>query len=729
MVCVLLALAVGIVFGRTLRYEFINYDDDIYVYENPAVTRGLDIDQIVGMFAHGNGPDEWYPVAGISHLLDWEFYGSNAGGHHLTNVLLHAATAILLFLVLRQTTGAVWRSAFVAAIFAIHPLRVESVAWVSERKDVLSGLFFMLTLWMWVRHVRGQSPTAGQGGSDRSMISVLNPRRWSRDYYLALMFFALGLMSKSMLVTLPFVLLILDYWPLNRWSSTTFPPPPSRFKIRFGLVLEKIPFLILSCVGCVTTILAQTDVVQKVQGLTISWRIGNALMTYVDYLAHMIYPAHLALLYPHPDGQLLAGRIGLSALVLLIISAGVWIGRRKHPYLLAGWLWYLVMLLPVIDIMQAGDQARADRYTYLPQIGLYILIAWLAVELCGSWRYRRVVLGLSGGAIVIILLVDAYIQTASWKDSVTVWRHTLAYTPGIPIAHCDLGIALAAQGKTVEAIQQFDQALQLKPDDTKSLNNSGITLVAQGKTDAAIQQFDLALQFNPDDAVAINNLGVALFARGKLNEAVQHYKRALQLDPGYADACYNLGNALTAEGKLDDAVQSYEQALQLNPDLAAAECNLGLALARQGQLDDAVQHYEQALQLKPDYADALDGLGSALSAQGKPDEATRYYEQALKLNPNSVDALNNLGVSLARKGKLDDAVQDFERALQFSPNDASTHNNLGIALASQGKQDEAVQQFQLALNLASAQNNNALVDAILARLKKYEPASFQPQTQ
>lgn len=729
MVCLLLALAVGIVFGRTLRYEFINYDDDLYVYENPAVIRGLDLDEILGLFTHGNGPDEWYPVTGLSHMLDWQFYGANAGGHHLTNVLLHAATAILLFLLLQKMTGALWRSAFVAAVFAIHPLRVESVAWVSERKDVLSGLFFVLTLWMWVRYVREEPSATDRESNARSIISILNPFRWPRDYYWALAFFALGLMSKSTLVTLPFILLLLDYWPLNRLSAPASSAPPSRIQIWLGLILEKLPFLILSGAACAVTLLVQKDVVNTVQGLSIPWRMGNALAAYVDYLARMIYSANLALLYSSPEKNLSLARIGLSALVLLIISAAAIVGRRKCPYVLAGWLWYLVMLLPVIDIMQVGDQTRADRYTYLPQIGLYLALSWLAWDLCGSWRPRRPVLGLAAATVVIVLLTDAWIQTAWWKDSISVWKHTLACTPESPIAHCNLGIALAAQGKLAQAGQQFNEALLLKPDDTRSLNNLGTTLSSQGKTDAAIQQFNRALQFNPDDPVAINNLGVALFARGKFNDAIQHYQHALQLKPAYANASYNLGNAYAALGKLEDAAQYYQQALQLNPNLAEAHCNLGLALARQGQLDAAVQQYEQALQLKPDYADALDDLGSALSAQGKADDAVPYYEQALKLNPQNVDVLNNLGVSLARKGKLDEAVQHFQQALQFNPNDASTHNNLGIALASQGKLDEAIQHFHQALNLASAQNNTALVQSILTRLKQYESNSAPSPTQ
>jgi protein O-mannosyl-transferase len=726
-VCLFLALAVWAVFGQTLRYEFVNYDDDIYIYENPTITGGLNLHKIGWVFTHDNGLDEWFPLTDISHMLDWQIYGPDAGGHHLTNVLLHAATAILLFLVLRKMTGTLWRSAFVAAVFAIHPLRVESVAWVTERKDVLSGLFFMLTLWMWARYAQKRSRVEGRESNAGSASWALDPRRWTLDYYLALVFFILGLLSKTMLVTLPFVLLLLDYWPLNRLSSSVPRIPRPRLPAWPGLVLEKVPFLLVSAVACVPTVLVQKNVGSVVQGLTFPWRVGNALMAYVDYLGHMIYPVGLALIYPHPGKHLSVWRVGLSVLVLFIISVGILAGRRKHPYLLVGWLWYLGMLVPVIDFMQAGEQARADRYTYLPQIGLYILVAWGAVECCDSWRYRRAILGSAAGVILAGLLAGSYVQTAYWQNSVSIWTHTLAYTSQSPVAHCNLGIALAAKGKLEEAVQHFNQALQLNPDDAKALNNLGKVLTTQGKFNEAMQHFERVLQLNPNDAKALNNSGVTLAFQGKPNEAMQYYERALQLKPDYAEAHYNWGNALTAQGKLDEAVQHYQRALQINPDFPEVHCNLGLVLTRQGKLDEAVQHYQRALQLKPDYAVARNNLGSVLAAQEKLDGAAQYYEQALQLNPNNADALNNLGVVLARQGKLDEAIQHFDRALQLNPDDASTHNNLGITLASQGKLDDAIKQFQQALNLARARNNTALAESILTRLQHYQSALPQSQ--
>ena len=694
-ICLFLALAVWAVFGQTIRYDFINYDDDIYVYENPVVTGGLTAAKIGWVFVHDNGLDEWLPFTDISHMLDWQLYGANAGRHHLTNVVLHAATAILLFLALRAMTGATWRSAFVGAVFAVHPLRVESVAWVAERKDVLSGLFFMLTLWAWYRHTQKRSNIMEGIQYWEDSLSVLNPRHWTLGYWLALGFFAMGLMSKNMLVTVPFVFLLLDYWPFGRVSAgpATGPASPNHQSlIWFALVLEKVPFFFLSGLSSFITFIAQKVDVESVRGLSIPWRVGNALMAYVDYLGHMIYPDGLALLYPHPRMDLSFWRIAGSVLILLVISALVVLGRRKYPYLPVGWLWYLGMLVPVIDIMQAGDQTRADRYTYLPEIGLAILVAWGAVELCGSWRYRRIVLGATAGVTLAGLMVTAHAQTGYWTNSVAIWTRTLSCTPQSSVAHCNLGIALANQGLLNDAVIQFEQALQINPDDSKSLDNLGKILAGEGKLAEAGQRFERALRLNPDDVKTLNNLGAVLVSEGKPADAVPYFNKALQLKPDHAEAYFNLGNALAAQGNLGDAVQAYQQALELKPDYAAARTNLERVQTAQAQLP-----------------------GAALNSGA-----------ALQSNSNDPNVLNYQGVMLARQGRVDEAIEQFERALQNNPNDAATHNNLGIALASQGKSGEAYQQFTQALDLARAQNNTALADSIMERLKAYEPAVLRP---
>ena len=715
-ICVLLALAVWIIYGQTVRYDFINYDDDTIVYENPAVTRGLDLHEIGRVFTEDSGRDSWFPLTDLSHMLDWQLYGPNAGGHHLTNILLHAATAILLFLGLQTITGAAWRSAFVAAAFAVHPLRVESVAWVAERKDVLSGFFFMLALLVWGRYPEQRKVVPAQSDSQRgahptgpSIARVMDPRLWTPGYCWALVFFIAGLLSKSMIVTLPVVLLILDFWPLGRFKTWSL----------IELILEKWPFFIISAAGCAVTVLTQPHVVLAVHHFTLPWRLGNALMAYVDYLEHMIYPAGLGLLYPHPPADLPFAKVSLSVLVLLALSAGAVTGRRKCPYLMAGWLWYLAVFLPVIDIMQTGDQARADRYTYLPQIGLYIAVAWGMADLLRSVPLRRVIVGCVAAVVLVALGAAAHVQTTYWKGSISIWTRTLSRWPQSYIAHCNLGIALADRGDVTGAVHNFNEALKINPDDAKSINNLGKVLTSQGKLDAAIQNFHQALQLEPDDVKVLNNLSVALADEGKVNDAVRDLEQALQLKPEYAEAYYNLGNIYASRADYDDAAQNYHTALDINPDFAEARCNLGLMLAKQGKLDDAINEYEEAIRLKPNYLDALNDLGGAHAARGDTNEAVECYEQVVQLKPDDPNTLNNLGVALARQGKLDDAIQYFNRAAQLNPNDASSQNNLGITLANEGKMDEAIQHLREALYLARAQNLTALEASIRARLERY----------
>jgi protein O-mannosyl-transferase len=621
-VCFFLATIVWAVFGQTVHYEFVNYDDPGYVYQNPAITQGLNWHGIVWTFTHVN-VGTWFPLTDISHQLDWQLYGLNAGGHHLTNVLLHAATVILLFLVLRKMTGLLWPSAFVAAVFAIHPLRVESVAWVAERKDVLSGFFFMLTLWAWARYVKKRSQVENGKLNAISAGAAL-------DYCLVLAFFALGLMSKSMLVTLPFVLLLLDYWPLNRLSSVTIASRPL-FRAWLGLILEKIPFLLLSAATCVVTVLTQKNAIVIAQSLTFPWRVGNALLAYTDYLGHMIYPVGLAVAYTQSETNPSIGRIILSALILISISLAVVVCRRKHPYLVVGWLWYLGMLLPVIDIMQVAQNARADRYTYLPQIGLYILMTWGAVEFCSSWRYRRAMLGFFATAILAGLLADAYIQTTYWKNSITLWTRSLACTAENSFAYNTIGSALVAQKKWDEAIQNFERALQIKPDYAEAEVNLGVALVNLDKRDEAIPHFLRALQINPYSADAHYNLGDALATQGKQQEAVQHFERALQFKPDFPAAHYDLGLALAMQGKWPEAIQHFDQALRFKLDDTDARYILAVALATEKKWGEAIELYKQVLQAKPDFAEAQNNLAIALAAQGKSAEADQHFQQALKL--------------------------------------------------------------------------------------------------
>jgi protein O-mannosyl-transferase len=579
-VYVLLAVAVLLVFGRTLRYEFVNYDDGPYVYENVHVTQGLTLDGIGWSFIHSVNSN-WHPLTMMSHMLDCQFYGLNAGGHHFTNVLLHGATAILLFLVLRRmlglrsnksigaTTpqvglrpdtfvgatsaqaGTLWPSAFVAALFALHPLHVESVAWISERNDVLSGLLFMLTLLMYVRYVEKSKV---QGPKSKAC------------YGLTLLFFALGLMSKPTVVTLPFVLLLLDYWPLNRFELS--------LKGFLRLVFEKLPFFALSAAACAATLLAQKKAIFP---LPISLRISNAVVSYVTYLGQMFYPVRLTVLYPYPEKGLLPPWKIILALVLLAgISAGVLRLRRTRPYLLVGWMWYLGMLVPMIGLIQSGLRAHADRYTYLPFIGVFIMLAWGAGEAFQRWRLPAPPIW--GIAMLILAACSARTmdQLSLWQNSGTLFRHNIAVTKNNALAYYNLGEYCFTQGRTDETIDNYRKAIQIQP--------------------------------GYDDA--LNNLGVALAQKGELDEAVARIRESIHYRPDRADAYYNLGNVFVMQHRLDDAADAYTEALRLKPNYPGAHNNLANVLLTQGHQDAAIRHYQEALRWNPNHEGAKRQLRS-----------------------------------------------------------------------------------------------------------------------
>src|SRR5437763_4349112 len=427
-----------LVFGQTLRHDFVNFDDHVYVYDNPLIAKGLTINGIVGAFTRAHARN-WHPLTTISHMLDCQLYGLNAGGHHFTNLALHTIAVLLLFRVLRVMTEALWPSAFVAALFAIHPLHVESVAWVSERKDVLSAVFFMLTLAAYVRYVRAPSPGR---------------------YFIVAVIFTLGLMSKPMLVTVPFVLLLLDYWPLRRFNRVPL------LKSRGGVVgwlkrrsnylfLEKTPLLILFGLSCLATIRAQDSATGLMDQLPFTWRLNNALLSYIEYVRQTFWPARLAVFYPHPNNALSIWQVTLATTLLLAISAMAILLRKKRPYLLTGWFWYLGMLVPVIGIVQIGEQGHADRYTYLPHIGVFLLIVWTAADLATAWHLRREYLWLGATTTIVVLSYGAAVQTSLWKNGESLWDHTLSVTSNHAFAHNHIGFHFLRCGSQRRAHTTF----------------------------------------------------------------------------------------------------------------------------------------------------------------------------------------------------------------------------------------------------------------------------------
>lgn len=506
----LVALVV-LVYAPVRHYGFVDLDDPQYVSENPFVANGLTWGGVKWAFTSIHA-SYWLPLIWMSHMLDVQLYGLNAGGHHVTNVLLHAVNTILLFALLNRMTGAVGRSAFVAALFAVHPLHVESVVWVTERKDVLSTLFLLLTTWAYVAWTR--RPTRGR-------------------YLVALLFFALGLMSKAMLVTLPFMLLLLDIWPLGRFRITGWRISPEQRATAIRLAREKVPFFILGILAAVVTYLTQqtTGAVADTAQIPVAGRVGNAMVSYAMYLVQMLWPAKLALFYPHPrhlsPGFVAASVIGLTTLTVLVIRS-----VRLYPYLAVGWLWYVGSLVPVIGFIQAGDQARADRFTYVPLIGVFIMIAWGAYDLVR----RPSPLAAVGMLAVAAAAVAARVQVGYWRDNTALWEHALRVADESYVAHTNLGLAVYARGKTDSAITEFQAALRLRPDFAEAYNDLGVALANRGDVDGAIQAFLNALRAKPSQAPSHYNAAVLLAAKGDTTAALSHLELALQLDPNYMDA-------------------------------------------------------------------------------------------------------------------------------------------------------------------------------------------------
>jgi Flp pilus assembly protein TadD len=608
LVCLFLIVITIAVYWQTRNHEFVSYDDDAYVIENPQVRAGLTRQTIIWSFTTTHVAN-WHPLTWLSHMMDCQLYDLNPSGHHLTNVLFHLANTVLLFLLLNRSTGSSWRSGFVAALFAVHPLHVESVAWVAERKDVLCTLFWLLTMWTYIYYVE-------------------KPRL--HRYLLTLLTLGLGLMAKPMLVTLPFVLLLLDYWPLGRFQAgpagsndqAQVQLPLSSVKTRMPssrLIWEKAPFFVVSLASCVVTFLVQQKggAVETVADFPLTIRIGNALVSYVSYMGKMIWPQNLAVFYPHPGTSLPRWQPVAAGLLLIFITIGVIRAGRKRAYLTVGWLWYLGTLVPVIGLVQVGAQALADRYTYVPLIGLFIMISWFIPDLLSAWRHRGILLGGAAVTLVSALMVCTWMQLHHWKNDLTLFEHALKVTANNYLAHDSLGNALAEQGKLDQAITHYNAALRINPNSLNTHNNLGVAFLEGGDIDKAITHYYAALRLKSDSAETHNNLGVALFSLGQLDKAIGHYLTAIKLDPHFSKAYNNLGNVLFQKGKLDEAIIQYHKALEIKTNYPEAHNNLGAALAQQGKLNEAIIQFEKALWLKPDYAQARKNLELALQQAGK----------------------------------------------------------------------------------------------------------------
>ncbi|HVL67749.1 MAG TPA: tetratricopeptide repeat protein [Vicinamibacterales bacterium] len=610
------------VYLQVRHHPFINFDDPQYVAENRQVTRGLTADGIRWAFTTPHAGN-WHPLTWISHMIDVELFGLDAGSHHLVNLAFHVLNTLLLFAVLVRMTAATWASGFVAAMFAVHPTHVESVAWIAERKDVLSGLFWMLTLWAYARYAA--SPSSGR-------------------YLLVAAALAAGLMAKPMLVTLPFVLLLLDVWPLGRFTAAG----------ARRVVLEKLPLVALAIASSVVTFVVQREAgaVKGIDALSVPRRAAAAVLGYVEYVGKTVWPSDLALLYPHPR-EVSPIAVVVVALLLAGITFAVVRAWRSRPYLAVGWFWFLGTLVPVIGLVQVGSQRIADRYTYLPSIGLFILVAWGGAELARRRLLPRAVVATAALLAVTVNAVVAERQTGRWASSIGLWQHTLAVTTDNARAHNHLGHALAAAGRRDEAIRQYEAALRMHPDYPEALNNLGAALAQRGDEERAIVAFRRALQLVPHLPHARSNLGLALARTGRPAEALEHFTVVVTRDPDNAEGRRHRGALLATLGRWDEAIAEYRAALRLEPADPLTHNALGAALGAAGREDDALRHYAEAVRLDPRFWEARGNLARSLIRSGRGEEGARE--------------LYDLSAALAAEGRFAEAADHLEALLTYDP--------------------------------------------------------------
>ncbi len=717
LVSLFLFLLVILCYLPATRCGFVTFDDDTYVYNNLHVQNGPNLSSLSwALTTRLNG--SWHPLTWISTILDYSAYGSKPWGHHLTNVLIHGLTTVLVFLLFRQISRSSACGFFVAALFGLHPLHVESVAWVSERKDVLCAFFWILSLLMYVRYA------ATRASSDRLPVQTY--------YLLCLFFFVCGLMSKPMIVTLPFLLLLMDWWPLRRFrgpvDQSKADAPASETPVT-RLLLEKLPFFILALTGCLVTMSGQraAGAMMAEADDPLKIRLINAIISYGTYLRQFVWPSGLAVYYPYPKAvhfwNLLAAALALAAITLFVLS----IARRK-PAMVFGWLWFGITLLPVIGLIQVGGQAHADRYMYVPLIGLSVMAVWLVGDFLARWK-NGLRFGHVGGGIVIVLCAILTIkQIAFWLDSESLYRRALAVTRDNAVAENNLGDILLAKAQFEESLRHCQEAARLAPAFPAPFFNMGDALAGLGRLDQAIKQYEEALGRFPADAGIYERYGRILSLKGRLQDSIVQFEKSLALDPNQSQSHCNLAITLIKLRRFDEATSHLREAVRLKPDYITARSNLGSLLGREGKTAESIEQFRAVLKLKPSDAVAHCNLADALASEGRLDDACREYQEALRLAPSDAVALRNLAVAQLKLGQLSEAVDHLNLAVRSSPGDALAHSELGIALGKQGKLDAAIEQFKQAVtidpnnvdalcNLGVALGAKGQLDAAIANLQ------------
>ncbi|MFZ0932657.1 MAG: tetratricopeptide repeat protein [Syntrophobacteraceae bacterium] len=760
LICLFLAVAALMAFWQLNQCDFISYDDSGYVTENIHIRNGITTEAIRWAFTTGYIAN-WHPLTWMSHMLDVQLFGLKPRWHHLTNLLFHIANTLLLFFVFNRMTKAPWKSAFVAALFALHPLHVESVAWVAERKDVLSTFFWMLTIVAYIHYVEHRTEDGRRRTEDgrrrtedgrqrtedgEKWTGIFRPLSYVLRYLAVLIFFTLGLMAKPMLVTLPFVLLLLDFWPLQRMQgagsreqgarsekqnpklgqeplsankrkspkkptdqvitqssvlSASSPGSdaelyasrpasivnadankvrvPQSFALR-PLLLEKIPLFALAALSCIVTFIVQKKggALRSTEVFSPGVRIANAFVSYIIYMGKTIWPTNLALYYPHPGlwplWQVLGAVFLLGAVTLTVIRT-----TNRFPYLTVGWMWFTSTLVPVIGIVQVGDQAMADRYTYIPLIGLFVMAAWGIPELLKKWRYRKETLFASSSLLLLSLFIVTRTQVGYWRNNFTLYDHSLEVSPS-HIMYCNRGVAYEALGNHRQAISDYEKAIELAPGRTEPYNNRGIAYDRLGNHRQAISDYNRAIEIYPEYAAAYGNRGTAYSGLGEYRQAISDFDRATEINPELAWAYNGRGMAYGKLGNHRQAISDFDRAIEIKPEYAEPYNNRGVVYDLLGNNRQAISDYDRAVEIDPDYADAYYNRGVAYAELGDHRQAISDYDRAIEIKPDYADAYNNRGVAYARFGNRSQAIEDLQKAARLDNKDAKNSlRSIGIS--------------------------------------------------
>lgn len=711
-ICIFLVATIFVIYWQLHAYEFINFDDNSYITENEIVQGAFTKESFVWAFTTSHFP-YWHPITWLSHMLDYQLFGLNPKGHHLTNVFFHITNSLLLFLILLRMTGAYWKCGFVAALFAVHPINIESVAWIAERKNVLSTFFWLLTIWAYIRYAQ---------------------KTTIKKYSLVALFLILGLMSKPMLVTLPFILFMLDFWPLGRMKygqrldsiieGNTDGPLYKEATIS-RLICEKIPLLLLAVGSSLMTVFfRESERIPRFENMApLQDRIINALTSYLEYIRMLVWPRDLSILYPHPGSGLALWKGWVCGIVLLSISLFTLRLIFRLPYLAFGWFWFLGTLVPMIGIIQVGHQGMADRFMYVPQIGIFIVIAWGLPNLFKNSSLKNNTIWALAGVTILTMIVLSWNHTKYWKNSVTLFQHTITVSestsPDFALAYYSLGHGLVSQGKYEEGITQYRKALKIHPEYLRTLNSLGFALNELKRYDEAIPPLKKAISISNTFDDAYNNLGNAVGNLGKIKEAIVFYKEAIRINDNSYWPHYNIGIRLTQLGFINEAITHYRKAILIKPDSLIAKNKLSELEQSWGKVARNITTYQQSIKNNPNDAKSHKNLADILIQLKRYEEATHHYKTAIKLKPDYAQAHNNLGTLFGQNKMLNDAIQHYREAIRLKPDYSQAHNNLGGYLGQLGNYKEAETHFKLALQIdpsfINATNNLRKIQSIIEK--------------